>query len=286
MILFKRVQDLSLFLGSARAKGQSIGFVPTMGALHDGHLSLLEAARPYSDLVVCSIFVNPTQFNQASDLANYPRTESADIARLLRAECDILFLPSVEAIYPPDLEPMPTLDFGQLEHVMEGKFRPGHFAGVAQVVYRLLQIVAPHRLFMGQKDFQQVAIVREMLRQTGLPAALHMCPTVREPDGLAMSSRNQRLSPAGRTLAPEIFRTLRWAADQAPFLPLPEIAAAAMARLAALPDFRPEYVEFADGFTLQPVESYAETSYIALCAAVWVGEVRLIDNLEVKRPTL
>ena len=213
MILFKKVEHLQLFIASQKQKKQKVGFVPTMGALHNGHLSLIRQAKDENNLVVCSIFVNPTQFNDASDLEKYPRTASKDIQLLTSVSCDVLFMPPVEEVYPKGLNTTLELDFGELATVMEGKFRPGHFDGMAQVVNRLLNIVLPHNLYMGQKDFQQLTIVRSMLKQIGSDINLVMCPIVREEDGLAMSSRNVRLTSKHRELALILSQTLKKAKE-------------------------------------------------------------------------
>jgi len=280
-----------------------LGFVPTMGALHHGHLALIERALKECEQVACSIFVNPTQFNQAQDLQHYPRTEEKDLQLLLEVGCHLLFLPTIEEIYPegPENAPNPFV-FGELEKVMEGAHRPGHFRGVAQVVSRLLEIVQPHALYMGQKDYQQTLIVRSMLEQMNSPVQLVVCPTVREEDGLAMSSRNLRLSAEQRALAPEIYRAMRAAAttfalreeagerhkknSSALRLPTPvgQIEDRYLQELAALPDFRPEYFCFARAADLKPLrdlppEELPPPGEVVLCTAVWVGDVRLIDNL-------
>lgn len=282
MWAFQQSSGLKKHLSSFRARGRSIGFVPTMGALHDGHLSLLGRSRSEQDLSVCSIFVNPTQFNDSSDLEKYPRTEAEDIFLLERAGCDLVFLPSVAEVYPSGLQSGPAFSFGHLEQAMEGAFRPGHFRGVAQVVHRLLQMVEPDVLYMGQKDFQQVAIVREMIRQAGLPVRLVMCPTVREASGLARSSRNVRLSPEQRAHAAAIYRELQRIRSQAGKGPSPlQLEEEAFSRLSREPGFRPEYVQLVDGHSLRPVRHFSESGFIVACIAAWVGEVRLIDNIVV-----
>ena len=208
MLIFKKVADLRQWLDR---QALPIGFAPTMGALHEGHLELIRMAKREGCLAVASIFVNPTQFNDPKDLEKYPRTPEKDAALLLSAHCDALFIPEVVEVYPPEVNLTIDLDFRQLDQVMEGEFRPGHFKGMATVVNRLLDIVRPDKLYMGQKDFQQLSIVRDMIRQLQLPVELVMCPTVREPDGLAMSSRNVRLTPEMRQIAPLIHQILQWA---------------------------------------------------------------------------
>jgi len=281
MILFKTVEDLQRHIFSQKENKKRVGFVPTMGALHEGHISLIEKAKSESDIVVCSIFVNPTQFNEASDLDKYPRTAAADIEKLTGADCDVLFMPPVEEVYPKGLDTTLELDFGDLDKVMEGAFRPGHFEGMAQVVNRLLQIVQPHNLYMGQKDFQQLTIVRDMLRQLKSEVNLVMCPIIREEDGLAMSSRNVRLTPEHRKLSVKLNQTLKTAKDFVGKKLPGEIQEWAMQEL-SIADFKPEYFEIADGITLQPVEDFDKTDFAVACVAVWVGEVRLIDNLILK----
>ena len=207
MLLFKEVEPLKKYLKKKQASGLSIGYAPTMGALHQGHASLIQKAKAENDICVCSIFVNPTQFNDPKDLQKYPRTEGTDIALLVGLGNDILFYPSVEAVYPKGLQ-IPTFDFGQVDKVMEGKFRPGHFDGVVEVVYRLLDIVEPDKLYMGQKDFQQFTLIQHMLNQLNAKTKLVVCPIIREIDGLALSSRNVRLTPENRTKAPIISKIL------------------------------------------------------------------------------
>ncbi len=278
MFLFKKVADLQKYVDTKRAEGQIIGFVPTMGALHDGHLSLIEQSKQQSDLTVCSIFVNPTQFNDKKDLDKYPRTIGNDIDLLTSKDTDVLFLPPVGEVYPAGLDTSLTLDFGGLEKVMEGEFRPGHFDGMAQVVWRLLNIVAPDKLFMGQKDFQQLTIVRNMLKQLQSDVELIMCPIVREEDGLAMSSRNVRLPDSHRAAAPILNKILLKAKAMMGEKSPEEISKWAMEELQQ-PDFKPEYVEIIDGIDLQKVDNFEDSDFIVACMAVWVGEVRLIDNL-------
>ncbi len=281
MILFKKVEQLQTYIAAQKEKKQKVGFVPTMGALHNGHLSLIQQAKAENDLVVCSIFVNPTQFNDASDLEKYPRTAAKDIQLLTSVSCDVLFMPPVEEVYPKGLDTTLELDFGDLATVMEGKFRPGHFDGMAQVVNRLLNIVLPHNLYMGQKDFQQLTIVRSMLRQLDSEINLVMCPIVREEDGLAMSSRNVRLTPEHRKLALVLSQTLKKAKELIDKKTPEEIQKWAMEEL-AIADFKPEYFDIIDGITLQAVDDFQGTDFAVACTAVWVGEVRLIDNMVLK----
>lgn len=281
MLLFKKVVDLQIYLQKKRAQGDAIGFVPTMGALHKGHLSLIAQSKADNDCTVCSIFVNPTQFNDAADLDKYPRTTAQDIEVLTAAGNDVLFLPDVEEIYPPNIDTNNPYDFGDLANVMEGAFRPGHFDGMAQVVKRLLDIVLPDVLYMGQKDFQQLTIVRNMLVQMKSTIKLVMCPIIREADGLAMSSRNARLKPEHRQAAPIIHQILQAAKAKINKASIASIKETALKALAQ-PDFKAEYFEIADGISLQAVKSVKESDFLVACVAVWVGEIRLIDNVILK----
>lgn len=283
MFVFQTHHELQQYLNARRQRGESIGFAPTMGALHAGHLDLIRHSKARHACTVCSIFVNPTQFNDPRDLEKYPRTPEKDLALLESVGTEVIFMPTVEEIYPPELDTRLNLDLGQLDKVMEGAFRPGHFQGMAQVVKRLLDIVQPDGLYMGQKDFQQFSIVGHMIRVLQLPVELVMVPTVREVDGLAMSSRNVRLSPGQRAVAPLIYQSLSWAKTQLGKTPVPDIEREAMNRLRAVPEFRPEYFQIVDGRTLMPVIDPSMHSWIVACVASWVGEVRLIDNLEMKK---
>jgi len=260
------------------------GFVPTMGALHEGHLSLVARAAERCRMVAVSIFVNPTQFNDPQDLLKYPRTLDADLEMLsgLLRENDFVFVPSVEEIYPePDTR---QFDFGELEKVMEGLHRPGHFNGVAQVVSRLFDIIRPSYAFFGQKDFQQLTIIRELARREYPKVEIIACPIVREHDGLAMSSRNRRLLTQHREKAGEIYRTLIAAAAMISDYEINEIREFVADRINMIPDFRLEYFEIVEEGTLKPVHSVIEMSpekkYFG-CIALWAGEIRLIDNIEI-----
>ncbi len=285
MRLFKRVEALQRHLQQRKTAGDAVGFVPTMGALHEGHLELLRRSMRENQCTVCSIFVNPTQFNDPTDLAKYPRMPEKDIAALARLGCEVLFMPWEEEIYPQGKDtPTPEVDLQGLDATMEGVHRPGHFAGVVQVVHRLLEIVQPDRLYMGQKDYQQFVIVRHMIRQLGLPVRIIMCPIVREADGLALSSRNLRLTPEARAAAPRIYEVLKEVLAQTarqPDADLEALAAAAFAKLDQLP-LKPEYFEIVDGTTLQPVRTLDEADSVVACTAVGAGDVRLIDNIILK----
>ncbi len=277
MLVFQNNDDLTLWLGEKRRKGKRIGFAPTMGALHDGHLDLVRASKLKDDVVVVSIFVNPTQFNDPNDLKKYPRTPGKDLGLLLDVECDVVYMPSVEAVYPEGRDIAVRLNFGLLDKTMEGAFRPGHFAGMATVVNRLLEIVRPDHLYMGQKDYQQLSIVRDMIRQLELPVELVMVPTRRADDGLALSSRNVRLSEGMRCAAPVLYTTLLEARGRLTRAPTASVQAWAMGNLEAA-GLKPEYFEFVDGYHLTPVLDYADADFIVACVAAWAGDVRLIDN--------
>lgn len=276
MFIFKHGADLTQWLEKQRAAGQKIGFVPTMGALHQGHISLITISKKTTTLTVCSIFVNPTQFNDPKDFQKYPITIEKDMALLEQAGTDVLFLPEVSELYPGGTSGLEQYDLGALETLLEGKFRPGHFQGVCQVMNRLLTIVRPDDLFMGSKDYQQCMVVQRLLVIMGLPTTLHRCPIVREPDGLAMSSRNVRLSfPEQRFFAAAIYEALQTIKAGWPG-PVDQLTAKAAEILEAA-GFRIDYISIADADTLQsppPRHDHA----VALIAA-FMGEVRLIDNM-------
>jgi pantoate--beta-alanine ligase len=282
MILFKKVSDLKKFLRSQKSEGKKIGFSPTMGALHEGHLALLRTSQQLCDISVVSIFVNPTQFNDPDDLKKYPRTEGMDLALLDKAGCDVVFMPGVEDVYPPDAKGTPKLDLQGLDKVMEGAFRPGHFDGVVQVVKRLLDIVEPDRLFMGQKDFQQFTIIDFMLEQYDLPVELEVVPIVREPSGLAKSSRNVRLSDAAREKATIIYKGLSGLASVLETTSI-EKAHADFFSMLEKAGLEPEYLSIANGKTLQPITDYNKEEYVVACTAAWIEGVRLIDNMILKQ---
>jgi pantoate--beta-alanine ligase len=291
MRLFKKVNDLQKYLNSLRLKGLQIGFAPTMGALHNGHIALINQTKTECDVAVASIFVNPTQFNDPKDLAKYPRTPEKDIELLAENGCNILFMPDVEEIYPTQQDPSVSnskkakhaFNFGKLDKVLEGEFRPGHFDGMAQVVHRLLDIVQPDRLYMGQKDFQQLSIVASMLGQMNTKTQLVMCPTIREKDGLAMSSRNVRLSLDDRSIAPFIYQVLQAAADMVADYSPAEIQRESVTKLRKEPRFKLEYFEIVDGRTLMPIRTFEDTDFVVAVTAIWVGDVRLIDNIILKK---
>ena len=278
MLLFKKITDLQNYLDTQRKAGKSIGFAPTMGALHAGHVSLVNLNNAENDISVVSIFVNPTQFNESTDLDKYPRTEGADIEKLTAANCDVLFMPNIDEVYPKSTENTETFDFGSLVKVMEGAERPGHFEGVVQVVKRLLEIVQPNRLYMGQKDYQQFAIIQEMIRLWESDIQIVRCPIVRESDGLAMSSRNVRLTPDHRKRATILSKILEETVPKRKTHSAAQIEKWAMDKMAAQKDFKPEYFTISDGKTLQQVTDFSKHGDVVACLACWVGDVRLIDN--------
>jgi pantoate--beta-alanine ligase len=249
-----------------------------MGALHDGHLSLIAACVAENDVCVASIFVNPTQFNDKRDLETYPRTPEKDCRLLEQAGCDYVFMPSVEEMYPPGTD-TGALNLGTVAQVMEGAFRPGHFDGVAQIVSRLFRIVEPRDAYFGEKDFQQIAVIREMVRQQELPVRVVPCPILREPDGLAMSSRNVRLTPGQRQIAPLIARTLKESSTFVPGKKVKEVNEWVVNTLNRTSPLRVEYYGIVDAITLLPVNEWNESDDVIGCIAVFCGEVRLIDNV-------
>lgn len=277
MLVFRHKTDLIQYIEKVKAEAKCIGFVPTMGALHAGHLALVSAALAQCDIVISSIFVNPIQFNNPEDLKKYPRTFESDKKMLEEIGCHAIFYPSVEEMYP-DEEEVEQFDFGPLEMVMEGASRPGHFNGVAVVVKRLFQLVQPDIAFFGKKDFQQLAIVRELVKQIGSPVKIVGLDTVREEDGLAMSSRNRRLSAQEREKAVELSKALHFIKKNKNKLDPPELIAEANDMLS--PYFRVEYIQIVDRDNLQPITSWSQTNYPVACAAAFIGAVRLIDNLE------
>ena len=282
--IIRTVARLDELSAKARAKGESIGLVPTMGALHDGHLSLVERARRENDIVIVSVFVNPTQFNNPTDLATYPRTEEADCALLEAAGVDYVFIPSVEEIYPePDTR---VFDLGPVAEVMEGPMRPGHFNGVAQIVSKLFAWTRPDHAYFGEKDFQQIAVIRRMAQVAGFDAVeIVACPIRRAADGLALSSRNVRLTPEQRAEAPAIHRVLKESrALMEDGADVETVQKFVVDTINALPFMKVEYYSIVDGHTMQPIASWTDTDYSAGCITVYCGDVRLIDNITYKRP--
>ena len=280
MIVVDTIRKLHAFLAAARAEGKSVGLVPTMGALHEGHASLVRRSVEENGVTVVSVFVNPTQFNDQGDLARYPRTLEADCRLLEALGTSCVFAPSVEEVYPePDTR---VFDFTPLDKVMEGIYRPGHFNGVAQIVSKLFAYVEPTRAYFGEKDFQQLAIIREMVRQLGLTLEIVGCSIVREPDGLALSSRNALLTPEQRTTALAISKTLFASLDYAKDHTLTDTKQMVKQAIADTKGLELEYYEVVDGNTLQTVASWDDTDYIVGCITVYCGKVRLIDNIRYK----
>lgn len=276
MLVLKTINHIQNHLSNS---GKTVGFVPTMGALHQGHISLIEKARNECELVVASIFVNPTQFNVKADLDKYPITIEADMDKLIAAGCDVLFLPEVEEIYPTEESRISHLDLGYLNEAYEAAARPGHFDGVAIVVKRLLDIVRPDKLYMGQKDFQQFLVVRKLIEAYNMKVDLVRCPIVREPDGLAMSSRNVRLTGDFRTAAGEFNKQLFRIKENTGKVPLSELVAAATEKLNSNPLISVSYLDAVDGQTLLPVQQMTDADEVAVVAAIDVDGVHLLDNV-------
>ena len=271
-------EELRRALGSRDRSG--IGFVPTMGALHAGHRSLVERARRECATVVVSVFVNPTQFNDKTDLKNYPRTPEADLRLLEEVGADYVFMPSVEEVYPePDTR---TFDFGMIDKVMEGATRPGHFNGVAQGVSRLFDLVKPAKAYFGEKDFQQIAVIREMVRQLRIPVEIIPCPIVRGEDGLALSSRNTLLDTDHRTAAPYIYKVLKAAVEKSHQTTPDQLAAWVTAQVESNPLLKVIYFQVVDAATMQQVRTWEESPAIQGCIAVQAGDIRLIDNIKLR----
>lgn len=278
MEVVKSVAKLRGELDKARSNGKTIGLVPTMGALHAGHMSLIERARAENDVVVVSVFVNPTQFNNPEDLRTYPRTEEADCRKLEEAGVDFALVPTVEEMYPePDTR---IFDLGPVAEVMEGAMRPGHFNGVAQIVSKLFAIVQPTRAYFGEKDFQQIAVIRRMAELEGFELEIIACPIKRESDGLAMSSRNVRLTPEQRAIAPAIHKTLESSIDWAKDHTVEQTIKYVVDEINSFPHMEVEYYQIVDGTTMQPINSWEESKMPVGCVTVYCGDVRLIDNIK------
>lgn len=276
MEVIRNVDQLRKRVEACRQDGLSIGLVPTMGALHDGHVSLVDRARKENDVVVVSVFVNPTQFNNAVDLATYPRTEEADCERLEAAGVDIAFIPTVDEMYPqPDTR---VFELGEVADVMEGPMRPGHFNGVAQVVSKLFMFVQPTRAYFGEKDFQQIAVIRRMVELEGFDLEIVACPIKRAADGLALSSRNVRLSESQRRLAPNIHRIMTESLSMTGSKSVDEVKQWVVDQINSLPEMKVEYYEIVNPVSMQPVDNWG-CSPVG-CITVYCGDVRLIDNIK------
>ncbi len=277
MEIFTTIAETRNYILKAKSSGETIGFVPTMGALHSGHLALINRASAENDVSVASIFVNPIQFNNKSDLAKYPRPIDNDIHKLVEIGCDVLFYPDELEMYP---EPVfDKYEFGHLDKVMEGKFRPGHFNGVAVVVRKLFEIITPDKAYFGMKDYQQLRIIQTLTSELRLPVKIVPCPTIREKDGLAMSSRNVRLTQNQRRIAPVIYRILSGIKENAGKMTVYEAEIWAVSKLNKYDEMTVEYLSVVDAETLLPINDWNEAQKCIVCAAVFLGEVRLIDNL-------
>ena len=277
MILQTTISDTRKALNEVKKEELTIGFVPTMGALHKGHISLIHSAKTENDVVVCSIFVNPMQFNNPEDLKKYPMTLDRDLEMLEEAGCHLVFAPNAQEMYPEPVKE--SFDFGSLETVMEGKFRPGHFNGVAVVVKKLFEIVEPNRAYFGEKDFQQLAIIQQLVRKFNIPVQIVPCPIIREQDGLAMSSRNRRFTNAERKQAPFIYQILCEAKQRATEFDLDIVKSWVFKKISEQSEFDIEYFEIVDMESLQPVKDWSDSKNIIACIAVWLGKIRLIDNI-------
>ena len=280
MEIFYRIAELDDFISEAKKKNKTIGFVPTMGALHKGHLSLVHQSNIECDVTIASIFVNPIQFNDKKDFEKYPRTNDSDIFLLRDAKCDAVFIPSVSEMYPEDINT--NYDFGTIDKVLEGEFRPGHFNGVAIVVRRLFELVSADKAFFGEKDFQQLLIIKELVKKLNIKIEIVGCPIVRESDGLAMSSRNMRLTPDERIEASNINKILLDAKNKFPIMDINEIKLEVKNKINSFSKMKLDYFEIVDKKSLAVVSNWDDAEELIECIAVFVGEVRLIDNMFIK----
>jgi pantoate--beta-alanine ligase len=287
MEVFQKRYELQTYLQEISDKGDQIGFIPTMGALHQGHLSLVKACKKQDDCCVCSIFVNPTQFDDSDDLDTYPRELQRDIEKLEKQGVEILFAPPESEMYPEGYEEDLPFDFGRLDTVLEGAHREGHFTGVAQIVSKLLQAVQPHKLYLGQKDYQQFLIIKSLIDQMEIEVTPVLCPIVREEDGLAISSRNVRLNKTERKAATKIYETLLYCQRSVNEVAIPKLKEQALNKLKAVSSFKKiDYFEICDAHELMPVSDAQEATDIIACTAVRLARVRLIDNMFLKRKTI
>jgi len=277
MKLLKSATELTLMVKTEKGNGLSVGFVPTMGALHEGHISLIENSRRENSLTVCSIFVNPTQFNNPDDFKKYPKTIEKDIDMLEKWGCDVLFLPEVEEIYQQGVQ-LKQYNLGYLETLLEGKYRPGHFQGVCQVVDRLLEIVIPDKLYIGQKDYQQCMVISKLVELRKYDCQIVICPTLREPDGLAMSSRNLRLNALQRKLAVNIFETMQLVKSELNKGETGQVKHKAENKLSNA-GFKVDYVEISDAKTLEPINNWDGNQEAVVLIAAYLDDIRLIDNM-------
>lgn len=279
MIFYKTIVPLRNKLGHFRDQGKTIGFVPTMGALHNGHLSLIEQCRRETDITVCSIFVNPTQFNDKKDFEKYPVTIEKDILLLEKSGTDILFNPAVDEIYPMGFNSNQQFHLGYLENILEGFYRPGHFRGVCQVIYRMLEIVEPVKMFLGQKDYQQCMVLKKMVSDLEINTSIIVSATLREEDGLAMSSRNLRLDKVAREHAPAIFKALTYIKENIEVFEFTQLKQNAEAFILNNGFEKVDYVEICNAETLEPASAFQKDTPLIVLAAAFINGVRLIDNL-------
>ncbi len=279
MEVFHKIANYTAWRSKVQNKGLTIGFVPTMGALHAGHLSLIAASKKENDITVCSIYVNPTQFNDKGDFEKYPRILTNDRALLEELQCDVLFAPESTEMYPENEAKKESLDLGALGEVMEGQFRPGHFNGVMTIVEKLFRAIHPNKAYFGLKDYQQLAVVRIMNDQLDMGIEVIGCPTVREDDGLALSSRNMLLSSEQRAEAPAIFQSLQKGKEQLDQMGVKEFKEVVARKIDEFSNLKVEYVEVSDSYSLQPLDTWANAESAVCCVAVHAGDVRLIDNI-------
>lgn len=279
MIIYKETTALAIKLEQLKKEGNTIGFIPTMGALHQGHLSLLNNSTKAGNITICSIFVNPTQFNDRKDFEKYPITIENDIYLLEKTGTDILFLPSVKEMYPEGLQPTTVYNLGAMETILEGLYRPGHFQGVCRIVHKLLNIVQPQHLYMGQKDYQQCMVVQKLIHDFNIPTSLHIVPTQREETGLALSSRNTRLSQAAHLHAAAIYKAHILVKNNLLKLPLSALKALANDTIMGAGFEKIDYIEICDAISLQPAVHYSEDQKLVILSAAFIESVRLIDNL-------
>lgn len=285
MKIIRTKYDMIQYAAQQRDRQASIGFVPTMGALHEGHLSLVKEARKGNTVVVASVFVNPVQFNNPDDFRSYPRTEEEDFRKLAAEGVDAVFAPLASEIYPEEeKEICKEYSLGEVAQVMEGKHRPGHFQGVARILDILFSLIRPTRAYFGEKDFQQIAVVRNLIKSEGIDVEIVACPIKRADDGLALSSRNKLLTPEQRKVAPEIYRMLKYSVEYSKDHSVQATRDTVIEALDANPDLRVEYFEIVDARTLTPVEEWEESPWIVGCITVYCGDVRLIDNITYKLP--
>ena len=284
MKVINKTSDLQAIIEQFKNDGKSIGLVPTMGALHKGHLSLVKNSISNNDITVVSIFVNPTQFNNPNDLASYPRTVEKDLELLQTVGCDVVFAPEADDIYSKsETDSRFEFDFEGLDKVMEGKFRPGHFNGVVQIVSKLFDLVRPNRAYFGEKDFQQLAIIRLMTRRYNLPIEIVPCPIVREDSGLALSSRNSLLKDNEKQVASHIYAVLNESRQFVPQTEVEELKQCVIAAIEQKPELKVEYFDIVDGHTLKSIGKWDECDYVVGCITVFCGSVRLIDNICYKK---